>query len=55
MNNQTQEEIKILVTGGARFIGSHLIEKLLKEEYEVVCFGNFKEHKYIEWYKNEKS
>ncbi|MEI7675708.1 MAG: SDR family oxidoreductase [Bacteroidales bacterium] len=32
---------KILVTGGAGFIGSNLCEKLLSNEYEVVCLDNF--------------
>jgi len=32
---------KILVTGGTGFIGSHLCERLLKENYEVVCLDNF--------------
>jgi UDP-N-acetylglucosamine 4-epimerase len=32
---------KILVTGGAGFIGSNLCEKLLSDEYEVVCLDNF--------------
>lgn len=32
---------KILVTGGAGFIGSHLIEKLLKGNYKIVCLDNF--------------
>jgi len=32
---------RILVTGGAGFIGSHLCEKLLENGYEVLCVDNF--------------
>ncbi|MBS4013848.1 MAG: SDR family oxidoreductase [Bacteroidetes bacterium] len=32
---------KILVTGGAGFIGSHLCEKLLSMGHEVICLDNF--------------
>ena len=32
---------KVLVTGGAGFIGSNLCEYLLKHDYDVVCLDNF--------------
>ena len=44
MNNIATNNIKILVSGGAGFIGSHLIERLLKEGYEVVCLDNFNDY-----------
>ena len=39
MNKYTHK--KILVTGGAGFIGSHLCEKLLVEGHEVICVDNY--------------
>ena len=30
-----------MVTGGAGFLGSHLCERLLKEDYDVLCVDNF--------------
>jgi len=33
--------MKILVTGGAGFLGSHLCEKLLELKHEVICVDNF--------------
>ncbi len=47
--------MKALVTGGAGFIGSHLIEALLKKGDEVVCLDNFSSGKreFIEKYEIE--
>jgi UDP-glucuronate decarboxylase len=33
--------MRILVTGGAGFIGSHLCERLVGEGHEVICLDNF--------------
>ena len=32
--------MKILVTGGSGFIGSHLCDHLIKEGHEVFCIDN---------------
>lgn len=33
--------MRVLVTGGAGFIGSHLIDRLMAEGHEVICLDNF--------------
>ncbi|MEE6161276.1 UDP-glucuronic acid decarboxylase family protein [Cylindrospermopsis raciborskii DSH] len=33
--------MRILVTGGAGFIGSHLIDRLMSNNHEVICLDNF--------------
>ena len=32
---------RIIVTGGAGFLGSHLIDRLLDKDHEVICIDNF--------------
>ena len=36
-----QEDEKILVTGGAGFLGSHLCNRLIKEGNNVTCLDNY--------------
>jgi UDP-glucuronate decarboxylase len=33
--------MRVLVTGGAGFIGSHLIDRLMKQGHDVICLDNF--------------
>ncbi len=33
--------MRILVTGGAGFLGSHLIDRLMEADHEVICLDNF--------------
>ena len=33
--------MKVLVTGGSGFIGSNLVNKLIKEKHEVVVLDDF--------------
>ena len=32
---------RVLVTGGAGFLGSHLIDRLIAQGHEVICADNF--------------
>jgi UDP-glucuronate 4-epimerase len=36
--------MRILVTGGAGFIGSHLCERLVATGHEVIAFDNFNDY-----------
>jgi len=49
--------MKFLVTGGAGFIGSHLIERLLKNGHEVLCYDNLSTGRQsnLEAFKNVKA
>jgi len=40
-NGSTWDAKRVLVTGGAGFLGSHLCERLLAEGCEVLCVDNF--------------
>ncbi len=40
-NNREIENSTVLVTGGAGFIGSNLIDNLLNQNNEVICLDNF--------------
>jgi UDP-glucuronate decarboxylase len=33
--------MRILVTGGAGFLGSHLIDRLMEQNHDVICLDNF--------------
>lgn len=41
MSNLYKDRNRVLVTGGAGFVGSHLCERLLQDGCEVLCVDNF--------------
>ncbi len=57
MNGEILISSKVLVTGGAGFIGSNIIEKLLKQDNFVVCLDNLATGKMsnIEAFTNNKN
>lgn len=38
---KSSDQVRVLVSGGAGFLGSHLCERLLKEGHDVLCVDNF--------------
>jgi len=36
--------MRYLITGGAGFIGSHLVEQLISENHEILCLDNFNDY-----------
>lgn len=47
--------MRILVTGGAGFIGSHLIDRLMESNHEVICLDNFytgRKQNVLQWLNN---
>lgn len=50
-----RKNMRILVTGGAGFIGSHLIDRLMNDGHEVICLDNFytgNKHNLLQWLDN---
>lgn len=40
MTDSSSHKKRVLITGGAGFLGSHLCDRYLKEGYEVICMDN---------------
>ncbi|MEL7834619.1 UDP-glucuronic acid decarboxylase family protein [Fodinibius sp. Rm-B-1B1-1] len=40
MADSTSQKKRVLITGGAGFLGSHLCDRYLKEGYDVICMDN---------------
>ena len=41
MRMRAQQQKRVLITGGAGFLGSHLCERILGEGHDVLCVDNF--------------
>lgn len=41
MNSNIAHDVRVIVTGGAGFLGSHLCDHLIKQGREVICVDNF--------------
>ncbi|MGB0563906.1 MAG: UDP-glucuronic acid decarboxylase family protein [Spirulinaceae cyanobacterium] len=49
--------MKILVTGGAGFLGSHLIDRLMAQDHEVLCLDNYytgRKQNVLQWLDNPR-
>lgn len=53
----TDQIKKVLVTGGAGFIGSHVVDQLISQSYEVIVLDNFcnGRHEFVEHHKSNPS
>ena len=57
IENQIKILVKHIVTGGAGFLGSHLIDKLMSKGHEVICLDNFftgNKENIVKWIDNPK-
>ena len=45
-SRRTTAPKKVLVAGGAGFLGSHLCERLIAEGYRVICLDSFRTGSY---------
>ena len=52
----TKKKKTVLVTGGAGFIGSHLVDRLVSKKYKVIVLDNLKSgsKKNLLWWKTQK-